>query len=185
LKPLLEKHLGVAGPEWEAENLYRHLTRVHRGLIRADADELTYPAHILLRYELEKDLLSGALKVDNLPEAWNELAQSRLGLRPANDLEGCLQDIHWAVGQFGIFPAYALGALIAMQLWEKLRADRESLDAEVAAGDFTGMFAWLREHVHGVGAKMTVQDLVKAASGRPLSAAPALRYLEAKYLEPR
>jgi carboxypeptidase Taq len=185
LKPLLEKHLGVSGPEWEAENLYRHLTRVHRGLIRADADELTYPAHILLRYEIEKDLLSGELKVENLPEAWNEKAQSRLGLRPGNDLEGCLQDIHWAVGQFGYFPAYALGALIAMQLWEKLRADRESLDAEVAAGDFSGLFAWLRERVHGVGAKMTVQDLVKEASGRPLSAAPALRYLEAKYLEPR
>ncbi|MBS0395930.1 MAG: carboxypeptidase M32 [Proteobacteria bacterium] len=185
LKPLLEKHLGVSGPEWEAENLYRHLNRVHRGLIRAEADELTYPAHILLRYEIEKDLLAGELKVEQLPEAWNEKAAARLGLRPANDTEGCLQDIHWAVGQFGYFPAYALGALIAMQLWERLRADREGLDAEIAAGNFGGLFEWLRERVHGAGAKMTVQDLVKEASGRPLSAAPALRYLESKYLEPR
>jgi carboxypeptidase Taq len=185
LKPLLEKHLGVGGPEWEVENLYRHLTRVHRGLSRVDADELTYPAHIVLRYELEKQLLSGELKVADLPEAWNEAANTRLGIRPANDVEGCLQDIHWAVGQFGYFPAYELGSLIAMQLWEKLHAESEGLDAAIAAGDFTGLYAWLRERVHGVGAKMTVQDLVKEATGRPLSAAPALRYLEAKYLEPR
>jgi carboxypeptidase Taq len=185
LKPLIDKHLGVSGPEWEVENLYRHLTRVHRGLVRVDADELTYPAHILLRYELEKELLAGELKVEQLPEAWNEMAQSRLGIRPANDVEGCLQDIHWAVGQFGYFPAYALGALIAMQLWEKLRTDRERLDEELARGDFSGLYAWLREHVHGLGAKMTIQDLVAAASGRPLAAAPALRYLEGKYLEPR
>ncbi|HXQ63824.1 MAG TPA: carboxypeptidase M32 [Steroidobacteraceae bacterium] len=185
LKPLLEKHYGVSGPEWEVENLYRHLTRVRRGLLRADADELTYPAHVLMRYELEKRLLSGDLKVADLPEAWNEAAQSRLGMRPPTDLEGCLQEVHWAVGQFGYFPAYALGSLIAIQLWEKLRSARESLDQEIARGDFAGLFVWLREHVHSVGAKMTVQDLIKDATDRPLSAAPALRYLEAKYLEPR
>jgi carboxypeptidase Taq len=185
LRPLLEKHLGIAGPEWEVENLYRHLTRVHRGLLRADADELTYPAHILLRYDLEKRLLSGELKVEDLPEAWREAAQTRLGIKPASNVEGCLQDIHWSVGQFGYFPAYALGALISMQLWEKIRSDREDLDAELAVGNFTGLYSWLREHVHSVGAKLTVQDLVREATDRPLSAAPSLRYLEAKYLEPR
>ena len=185
LKPLLEKHLGVSGPEWEVENLYRHLTRVHRGSLRADADEMTYQAHIMLRYELEKQLLDGSLAAADLPAAWNENAQFRLGLKPANDAEGCLQDIHWALGQFGYFPAHALGGLIAIQLWEKLRADRDDLDADIARGDFTGMFSWLREHVHGVGAKMTVQDLIRDATGRPLTAAPALRYFEAKYLEPR
>jgi carboxypeptidase Taq len=158
---------------------------VQRSLIRADADELTYPAHILLRYDLEKRLLSGDLSVADLPEAWNESAQSRLGLRPANDVEGCLQDVHWAVGQFGYFPAYTLGSLIAIQLWEKLRAANEGLDAEIARGHFEGLFTWLRERVHSAGAKLTVQDLVKEATDRPLSAAPALRYLEAKYLEPR
>ena len=185
LKPILEKQLGVSGPEWAVENLYRHLTRVQRGLIRADADELTYPAHIMLRYELEKQLLTGELKVAELPEAWNDAAQTRLGIKPPSDVEGCLQDIHWAIGHFGYFPAYALGSLIAMQLWEKLRADREDLDEEIARGDFAGLYGWLREHVHGVGAKMTVQQLIQEATGRPLSAAPALRYLEAKYLEPR
>ncbi|HXQ31026.1 MAG TPA: carboxypeptidase M32 [Steroidobacteraceae bacterium] len=185
VKPLLEKHYGVSGPEWEVENLYRHLTRVHRGLLRADADELTYPAHVLMRYDLEKRLLSGELTVADLPEAWNEAAQTRLGMRPPTDVDGCLQEVHWAVGQFGYFPAYALGSLIAIQLWEKLRSARESLDGEIARGDFAGLFGWLREHVHSVGAKMTVQDLIKDATDRPLSAAPALRYLEAKYLEPR
>jgi carboxypeptidase Taq len=185
LKPLLEKHYGVSGPEWEAENLYRHLTRVHRSLNRAEADELTYPAHILLRYDLEKQLLSGDLAVTDLPAAWNDLAEQRLGIRPGNDAEGCLQDVHWAVGQFGYFPAHALGSLIAVQLWEKLRATREDIDEEIARGDFTGLFTWLREHVHSAAAKLSVQDLVKEATDRPLSAAPALRYLEAKYLEPR
>ena len=185
LKPLLEKHYGVSGPEWEVENLYRHLTRVHRGLLLIDADELTYPAHIVLRYDLEKRLLSGELQVANLPEAWNDLALPRLGMKPATDVEGCLQDVHWAIGQFGYFPAYALGSLIAIQLWEKLRAAHDGLDAEIARGDFGGLFTWLREHVHSAGAKLTVQDLVKEATDRPLSAAPALRYLEAKYLEPR
>jgi carboxypeptidase Taq len=185
LRPLLEKHLGVSGPEWEVENLYRHLTRVQRSLVRVDADELTYPAHIVLRYDLEKKLLSGDLKVADLPEAWNEAAQSRLGIKPANDVQGCLQDVHWAVGQFGYFPAYSLGALIAVQLWEKLRSDRDDIDAEIAAGNFTGLWAWLRENVHGVGARLTIQDLLKDTTGRPLSAAPALRYLESKYLEPR
>ena len=185
LKPLLEKHYGVSGPEWEVENLYRHLTRVQRSLVRADADELTYPAHILLRYDLEKRLLSGDLSVADLPEAWNDAAQTRLGIRPQSDVEGCLQDVHWAVGQYGYFPAYALGSLIAIQLWEKLRAADENLDEEIAGGQFEGLFTWLRERVHSSGAKLTVQDLVKEATDRPLSATPALRYLEAKYLEPR
>ena len=185
LKPLLEKHYGVSGPEWEVENLYRHLTRVQRSLVRTDADELTYPAHILLRYDLEKRLLSGDLSVADLPEAWNDAAQTRLGLRPQNDVEGCLQDVHWAVGQFGYFPAYTLAQLIAIQLWEKLRAARENIDEEIAKGQFEGLFTWLRERVHSAGAKLTVQDLVKEATDRPLSAAPAVRYLEAKYLEPR
>ena len=110
VQPLLAKHFGVGGPEWDVENVYGHLTRVQRGLIRVDADELTYPLHIMLRYELEKQLLTGELAVRDLPEAWNAGMEQRLGIRPQNDVEGCLQDIHWAVGSFGYFPSYALGA---------------------------------------------------------------------------
>ncbi len=183
LKPLLEKYLQVSGPEWSEDNLYRHLTRVKRSLIRMDADELTYPVHIMLRYELEKKILDGALPVADLPEAWNANLEQRLNVRPGNDVEGCLQDIHWAVGHFGYFPSYALGAVIAGQLNEALRAELPSLDAQIAAGQFGGVRDWLRDNVHGVGARLPIQELMQQATGKPLTASAYLRYLEAKYLE--
>jgi carboxypeptidase Taq len=184
LKPMLEKYLQVSGEEWSEDNLYRHLIRVKRSLIRMDADELTYPVHIMLRYELEKKILEGSLPVAELPEAWNAHLEERLNIRPSNDVDGCLQDIHWAVGHFGYFPSYALGAVIAGQLYEALRAERTSLDEEIAAGQFNGVMEWLRDNVHGVGARLPVQELIKQATGKPLTAAAYLRYLEAKYLEP-
>ena len=183
VQPLLAKHFGVSGPEWDVENLYRYLTRVQRGLIRVDADELTYPLHIMLRYELEKQLLSGQLAVRDLPEAWNAGMEARLGIRPGNDVEGCLQDIHWAVGSFGYFPSYALGAVIAAQLYESMRADLPALDEQLARGEFSGLFGWLRTQVHGLGAKVPVQELLKSATGKPLAATSFIRYVEAKYLE--
>jgi carboxypeptidase Taq len=183
IQPLLAKHFGVSGPEWDVENIYAHLTRVKRGLIRVDADELTYPLHIMLRYELEKQLLSGELAVRDLPEAWNMGMEQRLGIRPTNDMEGCLQDIHWAVGSFGYFPSYALGAVIAAQLYESLRADVPALDEQLARGEFGGLLDWLRTNVYGHGSKMVVQDLLKGATGKPLSATSFVRYVEAKYLE--
>ena len=183
LRPLMEKYLQVSGPEWDEANLYRHLIRVKRSTIRMDADELTYPVHIMLRYELEKKILEGSLPVADLPEAWNANLEQRLNIRPANDVEGCLQDIHWAVGHFGYFPSYALGAVIAGQLNEAMRGARPSLDEEIAAGQFGGVMDWLRDNVHGVGARLPVQELIKQATGKPLTAAAYLRYLEAKYLE--
>jgi carboxypeptidase Taq len=183
LHPLLEKHFGVSGPEWELVNLYRTLTRVRRSAVRMDADELTYPVHIMLRYELEKRILDGTLAVRDLPEAWNTGLEQRLGLKPANDAEGCLQDVHWAIGSFGYYPSYALGAFIAAQLYESLRNDLPALDEQIAAGQFGGLFEWLRENVHGVGARVSSQELIKNATGKPLSAAPWLRYAESKYLE--
>ncbi|MEA3175196.1 MAG: carboxypeptidase Taq [Gammaproteobacteria bacterium] len=183
LRPLLEKYLQVTGPEWDEVNLYRHLIRVRRSLIRMDADELTYPVHIMLRYELEKKILEGSLPVADLPEAWNANLEQRLNIRPSGDVEGCLQDIHWAVGHFGYFPSYALGAVIAGQLNEAMRAAMPSLDEEVAAGHFGGVMDWLRDNVHGVGARLPTQELIKQATGKPLTAAAYLRYLEAKYLE--
>jgi carboxypeptidase Taq len=183
VQPLLARHFGVSGPEWDIENVYAHLNRVKRGLIRVDADELTYPLHIMLRYEIEKQLLSGELAVRDLPEAWNAGMEQRLGIRPANDMEGCLQDIHWAVGSFGYFPSYALGAVIAAQLYESLRTDVPALDEQLARGEFSGLLDWLRTNVYGLGSKMLVQDLLKGATGKPLSATSFIRYVEAKYLE--
>jgi len=183
LRPLLEKHFGVTGPEWEQENLYRTLIRVRRAAIRVDADELTYPVHILLRFELEKRIFEGKLKVRDLPAAWSDGLEARLGLRPSNDAEGCLQDQHWAQGSFGYFPSYVLGGLIAAQLYETLRGDLPDLDSEIAAGRFGALIGWLRDNVHRVGASLGSQELITRATGKPLSAAPWLRYAEAKYLE--
>jgi carboxypeptidase Taq len=183
LKPLMEKAFGVTGPEWEVENLYRLLTRVRRSLIRVDADEVTYLVHILLRFELEQEILRGELKIRDLPEAWNARMADRLGVRPANDAEGCLQDVHWAVGSFGYFPSYGIGAVIAGQLYESLRSERPELDDEIAAGHFSGLFDWLRQNVHSLAASVSTPDLIKNATGKPLSAAAWLRYIEGKYLE--
>ncbi len=184
LRPLLEKHFGVTGPEWEPNNLYRRLTFVQRSLIRVDADELTYPLHILLRYDLEKKLLSGELAVRDLPEAWNAGMAQRLEARPTGAADGCLQDIHWALGSFGYFPSYALGAVIAAQQWESMRAALPELDQQIARGDFTGLFSWLRDNVYGLGAKISVKEMMKLTTGQTLSANSLLRYLESKYLTP-
>lgn len=183
LKPLLEKHFGATGPEWEPGNLYRLLTRVHRGPIRVDADELTYPMHVLLRHGIERDLLEGRLAVRDLPEAWNTGMRDRLDVTPADDAEGCLQDVHWAHGAFGYFPSYAIGTVIAGQLFESLRVAEPDLPAQVERGEFQAVTGWLAEHVHRAGARVSHTELVEAITGRPLSAAPALRYLEARYLE--
>ena len=183
LQPLLVRHFQVSGPEWEVENLHRLLTRVRRGLIRVDADEMTYTLHIMHRYDLEKKLLAGNLAVRDLPDAWNSAMEQRFGARPATFAEGCLQDVHWALGSFGYFPSYALGAVIAAQLWESLRTSVPEVEAQLACGEFGGLFGWLREHVHGLGAKVPVKELLQQATGQPLGATAFLRYLDTKYLE--
>ncbi len=182
LVPLLERHYGVSGPEWTTDAVYRRLSHVERGTSRMEADELTYQAHIVVRYELERRLLSGDLPVRDLPGAWTELMDRRLGLCPLNDVEGCLQDVHWPLGSFGYFPSYAVGAIIASQLWESMREDLGDLDDDLRRGEFSRLTGWLGGNVHALGAKMSVPDLVRHATGRPLSVAPHLRYLERKYL---
>ena len=159
------------------------MLRVRRSLVRVDADELTYPVHIMVRYDIERRLLSGRLRVADLAEAWNEAMEARLGCRPAGDVEGVLQDMQWAVGSFGCFPAYLLGSAIAAQLWESLREDCPGLDEAIRRGDFTGLVSWLRDNVHAHGASMAAPQLLRQVSGKPLTAAAWLRYVERKYLE--
>jgi carboxypeptidase Taq len=110
--------------------------------------------------------------------------EQRLGLKPQNDLEGVLQDVHWAVGSFGYFPSYALGAVMAAQFYEALREAVPEVEQQIAGGDFSGLMGWLRRNVHSQGARVSAQELLKLATGKPLAATAALRYLEAKYLEP-
>jgi carboxypeptidase Taq len=183
LQPLLVKHFGVSGPEWEVENLYRHLTRVRRSMIRVEADEMTYPMHVVLRYGIEKDLLDGRLPVRDLPQAWDQAMQDRLEVRPADVAEGCLQDVHWAHGAFGYFPSYAMGAAIAAQLHASLRADTPDLEQRIAAGDLTAVTGWLALKVHAQAARLGPADLVKHATGKPLAAVALIRHLETRYLE--
>lgn len=183
LRPLLARHLGAEGAAWEPANLYRHVTRVQRGAIRVDADELTYPMHILLRHGIERDLLDGRLAVRDLPDAWNQGMRDRLDVAPADAAEGCLQDVHWAHGAFGYFPSYAIGGVIAAQLFESLRIDVPDVSARVERGDFAAITGWLSGHVHSAAARLAPGRLVEEVTGKPLTAAPALRYLERRYLE--
>jgi carboxypeptidase Taq len=183
LQPLLVRHLGVSGAEWEVEPVFRRVTRIQRGLIRVDADEMSYALHILQRFEIEKKLLAGELAVRDLPEVWNSGMEQRFGARPANVTEGCLQDVHWALGFFGYFPCYLVGNVIAAQLWESLHTQLPDISLQIERGEFGGLFQWLRENVHSFGAKLPVKELIKQATGQPLNANALLRYLAVKYQE--
>jgi carboxypeptidase Taq len=182
LAPLLAERFGVEGPAFAADNLYRQAIRVQRGLVRVDADEVTYPLHVVLRYRLEKALLGGELEVAHLPAAWNEGMRELLGVTPPDDRLGVLQDIHWPAGAIGYFPCYTLGALLAAQLYEALIAAEPDLPAQIAAGEFRPLLVWLRVNVHEQGARYETQELIARATGRPLELQPFLRHLEVRYL---
>lgn len=181
--PMLRESFGGSGPAWEAENLYRLNTRVEPGLIRVDADEVTYPAHVILRYRLERDLISGDLQVDDLPEAWNEGMRRLLGLTVPDDARGVMQDIHWYDGAVGYFPTYTLGAMTAAQLFLAACEAEPDIMSGLATGDFRPLLGWLRENVHRHGSRLTTEELLVQATGRPLCAQPFLTHLRGRYLE--
>jgi carboxypeptidase Taq len=182
LAPLLRAAFGVDGAAFAVDNLYRQAVRVERSLIRVDADEVTYPLHIVLRYRLEKALLAGAVEVADLPAAWSEGMRELLGITPPDDRLGVLQDIHWPGGAIGYFPCYTLGAVLAAQLHEAMSAAEPGLPAAIAKGDFGPLLAWLRANVHQQGARYETPELVARAPGRPLELRPFLDHLEARYL---
>lgn len=183
--PLLREAFGGDGPDWTDEALYRRQIRVRRGLIRVDADEVTYPAHVILRYRLERAMIAGDLAARDLPGAWAEGLQALLGVAPGNDREGCLQDIHWYDGVWGYFPTYTLGALIAAQLFEAARSTIPGLGAAIGTGDFAPLLAWLGERVHAKGSLLSTAELVEDAAGRPLATASFERHLRDRYLDRR
>jgi carboxypeptidase Taq len=182
LAPLLADSFGAGGPAFAVDNLYRQAIRVERGLIRVDADEVTYPLHVILRYRIEKALLADELEVADLPAAWNEGMRALLGVVPPDDRLGVLQDIHWPSGAIGYFPCYTLGAILAAQLYETMIAAVPDLPARIAEGDFRPLLAWLRANVHEQGARYQTQELITRATGRPLELQPFLRHLETRYL---
>lgn len=172
---------GDAAP-YAPANLARHWRRVERGFIRVDADEMTYPAHVILRFRLERAMIEGSLGVADLPGAWNEGLHGLLGIRPHDDGLGCLQDIHWHDGAFGYFPSYTLGAMAAAQLMAALRRAEPDLDAQFARGDMAPMMRWLGEKVHAQGARLGFQDLLRHATGKALDPADFTAHLTARYL---
>ncbi|MEI6160351.1 MAG: carboxypeptidase M32 [Roseococcus sp.] len=183
LGPQLHKMYGGDEAPYGPENLARLWRRVSRGFIRVDADELTYPAHVILRFRLERAMIGGDLEIADLPGAWAEGLQSLLGITPPDDAHGCLQDIHWHDGAFGYFPSYTLGAMAAAQLMKAARAAHPGMDASLARGNLRPLVSWLRAHVHGYGASLGFQDLLQAATGKPLDPQDFQEHLTARYLD--
>src|SRR5262245_52116315 len=165
------------------ESFYCSINRVEPSLIRVEADEVTYNLHILLRFELEGDLLEGRLALADLPAAWNAGMEASLGVVPPDDAHGVLQDVHWSNGLIGYFPTYSLGNLLSVQLFEKAQSSLPELQAQIESGEFQSLLNWLRENIHHHGRKYFPSELIKRATGEPLQASSYLRYLREKYSE--
>jgi carboxypeptidase Taq len=163
------------------EDFHRAINVVRPTLIRVEADEATYSLHVILRFELELALMEGTLAIADLPEAWNAKMKELLGVDVPDDGQGVLQDIHWAFGELGYFPTYALGNIVAAQLWAAARAALPDLDDRLAAGDCAPLRDWLREHVHRHGRALMPNEIIERATGGPLDPQPFLDYLDAKY----
>jgi carboxypeptidase Taq len=183
LAPLARDAFGGSGPAWTADNLYRLHTRVRPDLIRVDADEVTYPAHILLRYRLERAMIARDLVPAELPGAWNDGIAELLQITPPDDRRGCLQDIHWYDGAWGYFPTYTLGAMAAAQLFAALAKAEPDAVSGIAQGDFRPLVAWLGRNVHAKGSLLSTDALITAATGHPLDSTAFKAHLRARYLD--
>ena len=182
LAPMLTAHFGDQ-PAFAADNLYRLLTRVRPGLIRVDADEVTYPAHVILRYEIERALIEDEIEADDIPALWDEKMQSLLGIDArGNYRDGCMQDVHWTEGAFGYFPSYTLGAMYAAQWFAAMRRGAPDLDQRIAAGDLAPVFEWLNANIWSQASRWDTPELVKRATGEALNPQHFRAHLEARYL---
>jgi carboxypeptidase Taq len=164
----------------EPESVYRAVNRVERSLIRVDADPVTYSLHIVFRFELERELVSGALAPADLREAWSTRVLDYLGLAVPDDLNGVLQDMHWSDTLMGYFPSYALGHIASAQIWERARADLPDVDDQIEGGEFGPLTEWLREHVHRHGRKFTTPETMERVVGGGFDPEPLLRYVRDK-----
>ena len=167
----------------DLETFYRAINRVQPSFIRVEADEATYGLHIIVRFELEQEMLQGKLPLRDLPEAWNAKMRAYLGVDVPDDAQGVLQDTHWAHGSFGYFPTYSLGNIIGAQVWEKIMADVPDLHAQLESGEFTQLREWLREHLHKHGRKFTPQEMRQRLLGGRIDVGPYVRYMKGKYAE--
>ena len=181
--PVFQEHFPQT-EEATVRDAYEAFNQVYEdNLIRVEADELTYHLHIVIRFEIERDLVRGDLDVEDVPGVWNDKYEEYLGIRPDTDSEGCLQDIHWSHGNFGYFPTYSLGSVMAAQLFEAAEAEIDDLDAKIAEGEFDDLHDWLGENVHRHGSRYETNELVKRATGEDFSADAFLDYVDEKYGE--
>ncbi|EER22312.1 MULTISPECIES: carboxypeptidase M32 [spotted fever group] len=183
LAKLLRDEVAFQGPEYSSENLYKLATRVKRNFIRVDADEVTYPLHVILRYEIEEALINNDLTLDELPLYWNQKMQEYLGITPDSDREGCLQDIHWPMGSFGYFPAYVNGAIIASMLMKSIQELYPQIGQEIMIGNFRNLNQFLNKNIRSFGSLKTTKQLLQDATGQnQINPDIFLSYLEQKYL---
>ena len=182
IAPLVRKHLGDQ-PAFSVDNLAQIYTRVRTGLVRTESDELTYPMHIILRFEIERAIVEGEIQPEDVPALWDEKMRTYLGQDTrGNYTDGCLQDIHWTDGAFGYFPSYTLGAMYAAQYFAAMRTQVPDLDAKIAAGDLSPIFGWLEERIWSQASRWETPELIERATGGPLSASHFERHLRSRYL---
>lgn len=182
LIPAVTRHFGDQAA-FEESNFIAWNQQVKPGFIRVDADEVSYPAHVILRYEIERALINGDIEVDDIPALWNEKMQAWLGLSTVGDYRnGCMQDIHWTDGGFGYFPSYTLGAMYAAQLFSAAHRALPDLNQHIAQGEFSALFDWLRQNIWQHGSRFTTEQLITQATGEPLSSRYFRAHLEARYL---
>lgn len=182
LAPQLADAFDREGDAWSVENLRRRFRRVDRSFIRVDADEVTYPAHVILRWRLEQSLIEGRMELVDLPDAWNQGMRDLLGITPPDLAQGCLQDIHWPSGAWGYFPTYTLGAMMAAQLFQAASAAIPDLPDQIGRGDFRDLVVWLGDNVHRWGRYLSARDILIRATGKPLDAGIFKAHLRARYL---
>lgn len=185
LAPLIRESFGVSGgdPAWSEDNLHHLYVRVERGLIRVDADEVTYPLHVILRYEIEKALIEGEIEVAHIPDLWDEKMMTYLKRDTRGDFkDGCLQDVHWHAGLFGYFPTYTLGAMMAAQQFAAAKREIPDILDQLGQGDVCGLLGWVRQNIHECGSLHSVSELMKNATGEDLNERFFVDHLKARYL---
>lgn len=183
LAPHMKTILGLPSDVVAHENMCHWYHHVKPSLIRVDADEVTYPMHVILRYRMEQQLISGEIKVKDLPELWRDAMHRYLGIAPSDDKNGCMQDVHWYSGIFGYFPTYTLGAMGAAQFFQAMKRAVPDAETLISKGDFAPILAWQRKHIHSKGSLYTSNDLVEHVTGKPLDATIFLEHLKKRYLE--
>jgi carboxypeptidase Taq len=179
--PIFQKESTFLSNDTSFDDWYKFINQVKPSLIRVEADELTYCLHVILRFELEVDLMDEKIPVISLPQLWNEKMEEMLGVTPQNDVEGVLQDMHWSGGNIGYFPTYAIGSIYSSQIYKKIREVNSELYNEIEQGNFSNSINWLRDNIHKYGRMFTADEIIKKSCGDGLNSKIFVDYLKDKY----